>query len=361
MSSDLVTEPSSGPSRGWVSRLLGGFGLGSGSPSGTWSRVPRERALQASSRSRGESPSDLKEFTCRLMTDERYVFILLEQAAGTIDERAAQAAWDKLGKMMALVPGGVVRVVRADATIEPIELPAFYLDRYAVTNRQYRRFVAAGCYEALEIWPREIWPGLMHFTDRTGTPGPRHWERGTFPAALADHPVTGVCWYEALSYARWVGKRLPAAAEWQKAAGWPEQLSDGACTRYPWGNLYSEDRANLWATGLWQTVPVNSFRTGATLNGIFQLSGNVWEWLEDSLEMIPRGPTESFRSFKPLRRIIGGAFDTYLPTEASNQFITGQPELDRRDNIGFRCAVSIDQLRSQCPETESPGDVEANQ
>ena len=107
-----------------------------------------------------------------------------------------------------------------------------------MTNRQFQRFVEAGGYDTLEIWPQEVWPSLMRFTDRTGRPGPRDWENGKFPAGKADHPVVGVCWYEAVAYARWVGKRLPTAAEWQKAGGWPEQLSGGACNRYPWGDIF---------------------------------------------------------------------------------------------------------------------------
>jgi iron(II)-dependent oxidoreductase len=281
----------------------------------------------------------------RLIADDRYAFVLLNEAVDHIDPADAHVAWQSLEQQMALVPGGVVPVVRADGTIEPTELAAFYLDRFAVTNKQFHRFVQAGCYDTLEIWPREIWPGLLRFTDRTGRPGPRHWEQGKFPADRDDHPVVGICWYEALAYSRWVGKRLITSAEWQKAAGWPEHLSGGTCTRYPWGDLFSEGRANLWATGQGRTVSVSSFREGATLNGIYQMSGNVWEWLEDTLETIPCRPEEDFRAWKPLRRIIGGAFDTYLAGEATNQFVTGQPELDRRANVGFRCAVSVDRLR----------------
>ena len=75
------------------------------------------------------------------------------------------------------------------------------------------------------------------------------------------------------------------------------------------------------------------------------MTGNVWEWLDDPLETIPCQPGEFFQPWKPMRRIIGGAFNTYFPSEATCQFVTGQGELDRRDNIGFRCAVSLGQLR----------------
>jgi gamma-glutamyl hercynylcysteine S-oxide synthase len=288
----------------------------------------------------------LEAITRRLVTDARYALLLLKEAAKSVDDADAALAWETLDEGMALVPEGLVPLVGADGALEPKPVCAFYLDRYAVTNSQFKRFVQDGSYESLEIWPREIWPALMRFVDRTGQPGPQSWQNGTFPAALASHPVVGVCWYEALAYARWVGKRLPTAAEWQKAGGWPEHLSGGTCTRYPWGDLYAEGRANLWSSGLGGTTPVNAFRSGSTPNGIYQMSGNVWEWLDDPLETIPCQPDQTFLAWKPMRRIVGGAFDTYLPAESINQFITGQAELDRKANIGFRCALGADRLRA---------------
>jgi iron(II)-dependent oxidoreductase len=283
----------------------------------------------------------------RLVADDRYAFVLLEEAAEDIEDRETDPAWKALGDQMALVPAGVVQVVRSDGAIEPTELNGFYLDRCAVSNQQFQKFVTAGGYDNLEIWPQEVWPSLMRLTDQTGHPGPRGWERGKFPAGKADHPVVGVCWYEALAYAHWVGKRLTTAAEWQKAAGWPEHLSGGCGNRYPWGDIFDPSRANLWATGKGQTVPVREFARGATPNGIYQLTGNVWEWIDDPLDAIPCRPDETFQAWKPLRRIVGGAYNTYFPAESTCHFITGQPELDRCENIGFRCAISVDRLRPQ--------------
>lgn len=283
--------------------------------------------------------------TRRLIADDRYVFVLLKEAVDDVEERDAGPAWEAIGERMALVPGGVVAVVRSDGYPESIEVPGFYLDRCSVTNRQFQRFVEAGGYDAMELWPREVWPSLMRFTDGRGRPAPRDWQDGEFPRGEADHPVTGVSWYEALAYARWAGKRLPAAAEWQKAGGWPEQLSGGACNRYPWGDVFDPSRANLWATGRGRTASVREYPRGATPNGIHQMTGNVWEWLDDPLTTIPCRPDETFVSWQPLRRIVGGAFDTYLAAEATCHFVTGQPELDRRANVGFRCAVAVDRLR----------------
>jgi iron(II)-dependent oxidoreductase len=283
--------------------------------------------------------------TRQLVAEGRYVFVLIHEAASRIDDTEAAHAWDALRDRMALIPGGVVPVVHSNGGIGPVEIPPFYLDRYTVTNRQYQGFVEAGGYDDLEIWPREVWPSVMKLVDRTRQPGPREWENGKFPAGKAEHPVVGVSWYEAAAYAAWVGKRLPTAAEWQKAGGWPEHLSGGACNRYPWGDVFEPQRANLGAGGAGQTVPAASYPGGATPNGLYQLTGNVWEWLADRLDTIPCHPDETFQGLRPMRRIVGGAFDTYFPAEGTCQFVTGQPELDRRENIGFRCAVSLSRLR----------------
>jgi iron(II)-dependent oxidoreductase len=281
----------------------------------------------------------------QLVTDERYVFVLLSEAADDIAESDATLAWKALDARMALVPTGTVPVVLTTGAEALIEVPAFYLDRCAVSNRQFQRFVDAGGYDNLEIWPQEVWPSLMKFTDRTRRPGPRDWQNGHFPVGLADHPVAGVCWHEAAAFATWSGKRLTTAAEWQKAGGWPEHLSGGSCHRYPWGDVFEPAKANLWSAGKGHTVPVDDYPVGATPNGIYQMTGNVWEWLADPLDAIPCHPDETFAAWRPMRRIIGGAFDTYFQAEGTCHFITGQVELDRRDNIGFRCALTASRLR----------------
>lgn len=333
MSTNL-TVTTEAPQRSWASRLIQSFlgknGSASNGHTGPASAARREENGVAS-------------VAHRLIAEDRFLFVLLKEAE--LDEADTLPAWRSLEDQMALVPCGILPLHQPDGTTSLTEVPAFYLDRTSVTNRQFQRFVRAGGYENLEIWPREVWPGLMRFTDRTGQPGPRDWEGGRYPAGQADHPVAGVCWYEALAFARWVGKRLPTAAEWQKAGGWPEQLSGGAINRFPWGNVFDPARANLWASGLGRAVPVREFAKGATLNGIFQMTGNVWEWLDDPLDCIPSEYGERLESDRPLRRIVGGAFDTYFSNEATCHFVTGQPELDRRANIGFRCAVSLDRLR----------------
>ena len=333
--------------RGWSTRLLEGVGLARASRRGPHLNVSDQGNDQAKPLGLSPCAEDPRAFARRLIAEGREVFVLLQEAVEHVDDRAARPGWDSLERGMALVPGGGVPVTRSNGIQELVEVSAFYLDRHAVTNLEYQRFVRAGGYDALEIWPREVWPSLMKFVDRTGRAGPLDWEKGVFPAKKADHPVTGVSWYEALAYSRWVGKRLPTAEEWQKAGGWPEALGGGNCNRYPWGDVFDPARANLRACGLGETASVEAFARGSTPNGIAQMAGNVWEWLDDPLETIPNAFDSQFQPWRPMRRIVGGAFDTYLPHEATCQFVTGQAEIDRRPNLGFRCAISLDRLRNQ--------------
>ncbi len=308
------------------------------------SREARATPSARNPRSAAGGPT-LKEKTQQLIGEGRFAYVLLEEARQHVPETECPAAWRALDEAMALVPAGPAPIVRADGQIELVELDGYYLDRDAVTNRRFQKFVDAGGYDEFELWPQEVWPSLMRFVGKDGKPGPAGWNGSKFPKDKADHPVVGVCWYEALAYARWVGLRLPTASEWQKAAGWPEPLG-GMTHRYPWGELFDPTRANLWASGLGTTAPVRSFPQGDTPNGIHQLTGNVWEWLDDPLELVPNlNDEEYFEPWRPMRRLHGGAFDTYLPTEATTHFITGQSELDRRANIGFRCALTLAKLR----------------
>ena len=276
----------------------------------------------------------------RLIAQDRYAFILLREAEGQISEGDAREAWPVLDAQMALIPGGNVPVVLCDGTLASVEIEPFYLDRYAVTNRQYQRFVQARGYDDLEIWPSEVWPSVARFTDRTGRPGPRDWENGKFPAARAEHPVVGVCWYECVAYA--LGRQAPAhgrpVAEGRRLARAAQRRDVQPLSLGQHVRARAHEPVGL---RVGQTVPVREYPSGATANGIYQMTGNVWEWLDDPLETIPCLPGEYFQAWKPLRRIIGGAYNTYFPSEATCQFVTGQGELDRA-----RISVSVAHCRS---------------
>ena len=226
---------------------------------------------------------------------------------------------------------------------EPYHLehvPAFLLDRYPVTNQQYREFVTHGGYTQEAVWDAGIWPRVPEFIDRTGAFGPRFWSEGQFTGGTADCPVVGINWYEADAFARWVGKRLPSDAEWVRVATCPTAGHGSVIQRrFPWGDVLDPSRSNLWVTGLDRTSPVDQFDAGASANGVQQLLGNVWEWTTSDVRMTLYGKELHFES--PLKSLRGGAFDTYFEQLATSQLHSGDIPLARRHNVGFRCALSV--------------------
>jgi|GEM_PF-3108923 formylglycine-generating enzyme required for sulfatase activity len=138
----------------------------------------------------------------------------------------------------------------AAATESSREIAAYYLDRFVVSNADYARFINDGGYSQVELWPQEIWPNVLQFVDSTGHTGPRFWIDGKPSKHQDDHPVVGVSWYEANAYARWVGKRLPVAAEWQHASSWCTAKDGRAGNgRYPWSDSFDPSRYNTWFRG----------------------------------------------------------------------------------------------------------------
>ena len=109
-----------------------------------------------------------------------------------------------------------------------VQLPDFWIDKYEVTNREFKRFADAGGYSNRQYWKepfvidgvnRSFDDAVARFTDKTGRPGPATWELGTFREGQADYPVAGVSWYEASAYAEFAGKRLPTVFHWKQATG----------------------------------------------------------------------------------------------------------------------------------------------
>ena len=284
-----------------------------------------------------------------LLTNSRYGLILNRHNTTEFEGHVQALAWVAMEKEMALVPE------KREEEQESITLSAFYLDRFAVTNRQFARFIADGGYSQTEYWPREIWPNLLQFVDSTGYAGPRFWSEGKCPRGKESHPVVGISWFEARAFALWCGKRLPTSTEWQHAASWASGKDGrGRNIRYPWGNTFSPEKTNTWAGGPGTTVPVDQHYEGCTPNGVYQLIGNVWEWVATQFQY-DAGTSGMRVSFEqPLAEIRGGAFDTYFETQATCQFKTGQPFLSRTDNLGFRCCLPANQLR----EPPSPTDFD---
>ncbi len=300
-----------------------------------------------------ELPDDSGDLVEQMIKQGRYALLLRPQIASNLAPDQKASVMERLDEQMALVPHGevVLKASRYDESDDDRDAPvpervvhveALFLDRYPVTNKQYQAFVNAGGYEQISLWDPSVWPAILDFVDATGHSGPRYWKNGTFLPGQGDHPVVGVCWYEACAYARWVGKRLPSDPEWVKAGAWPVAVPGGKPLqrKHPWGDTMNRSLANLWTTGLGHTVSVHEMHNGGTVGGIYQLVGNVWEWT-----------TSNFGAWDPAMRrlesptqmksVRGGAFDTYFETQANCQFQSGDCPMARKRNVGFRCAISV--------------------
>jgi formylglycine-generating enzyme required for sulfatase activity len=189
---------------------------------------------------------------------------------------------------MVFVPGGDYRLLSSQRpNDEKARLDDYFIDKYEVSNQEFKEFVSGGGYARQEYWKvpivkdgREIsWSeAMLLFLDRTSLPGPREWSNQDFPPGRADHPVTGVTWYEAAAYAEFRGKKLPTIYQWEKASNsrdaYPLQ------TQFmPWGAFSVGDplnnRANFDNAG---TLPVDSGEFGMGPFGALNLAGNVSEW-----------------------------------------------------------------------------------
>ena len=180
---------------------------------------------------------------------------------------------DRQGK----IPPGMVRVQGGQT--DAGRLSDFFVDRYEVTNRQYKEFVDRGGYRLRKYWKHAFvkegktlsWEAAMaQFLDQTGRPGPSTWQAGNYAPGQADYPVSGVSWYEAAAYAEYAGKSLPTAAHWALAKGMFTPLFQADVFAFGWLGHVS----NFKGEG---PAPVGS-STSMTSYGAYDMPGNVREW-----------------------------------------------------------------------------------
>jgi iron(II)-dependent oxidoreductase len=175
-----------------------------------------------------------------------------------------------------------------------VHLPSFKIDRYLTTNEEYARFIREGGYTRREWWSDEGWT----WREREGWACPLYWSqdgddcnvwrvREMFDEGALDpqHPVIGISWYEAEAYARFVGKRLPTEAEWEKAAS--GGAAAGHKRRYSWGDEAPGPTRCNFDNRFWGTTPVGAFPEGASPAGCLDMTGNVWEWTNDPFAGYP--------------------------------------------------------------------------
>ncbi len=218
-----------------------------------------------------------------------------------------------------------------------VNLPAYWIDQYEVTNRQYRLFIEAGGYDRRDLWTGAGWD----WKTREGRIQPQYWDQAAWNQP--DQPVVGVVWYEAVAYCRWAGGRLPSEAEWEKAAGWDQV--QGRKVKYPWGDAWDPQRANTAELGLRHTTPVGQFcreAGAASPYGACDMTGNAWEWCSTLHQGYPYDPHDGREDLEApgTRTLRGGSWINerhesrvaYRLPPFPGDFILFDP------TNGFRCA-----------------------
>lgn len=251
---------------------------------------------------------------------------------GPIDIQEKLLPADKVPDRMVFVPRGDYRLVAwARPTEARVPLNDYFIDKYEVSNQDYKEFINAGGYLKKEYWqhsfvkdgkPLAREDALKEFKDRTGLPGPRDWSNQNFPEGKADFPVANITWYEAAAYAAFRGKQLPTIFQWEKAAR--DGNTSVMASSMPWGLFYPGDtldrRANFNING---TMPVSSSEFGMSPFGSYNMAGNVSEWCRNQI-------STGFAA-------TGGAWS--LPSYTFAQYAT-YPGFYSSDKLGFRCVLN---------------------
>lgn len=307
---------------------------------------------------------------------------------------------------MVLIPSGTLNMggdnQQADANEFPkhqVQVHSFWMDETEVTNAQFQQFVAATNYMTIAERPIDwesikltVPPGTPKPADSLLQPGalvfqklnqqvplnnPGLWWKWTIGAnwkhpegpesnldKIMDHPVVHIAWEDAMAYAKWAKKRLPTEVEWEWAARGGQQNMI-----YPWGNESVNEgkvKANFWqgafpyknilTDGFLTTAPVKSFSPNNY--GLYDMSGNVWEWCADWLDMNfyskpaaskanTKGPDVGFNPYNPYQPekvIRGGSFlcnDTYCSGYRNARRMGSSPDTGL-NHTGFRCVKDVE-------------------
>jgi formylglycine-generating enzyme required for sulfatase activity len=198
-----------------------------------------------------------------------------------------------------------------------VTIRAFYIDKYPVTNAQFKKFLDASRYR-----PRDDQNFL------------RDWKDGTFPQGWANKPVTWVSQEDARTYAAWAGKRLPREWEWQYAA----QGNDGRL--YPWGNDWRPTAVPDAWTGrdMAGADNVDAHPGGASPFGVMDLVGNVWQWTDEYVDDHTRaGILRGGSYYQPQGSI--WYFPQAYRNDQHGKLLLMAPSYDRSGGLGFRCVV----------------------
>ena len=199
----------------------------------------------------------------------------------------------------------------------PMHVDAFYLDKYPVTNAEFKKFVDAAHYH-----PQDD----LNFL--------RDWKNGEYPEGWAKKPVTWVSLEDARAYAHWAGKRLPHEWEWQYAAQGGDENR-----LYPWGDTWNAANVPVPDKGRALTSPdsVDAHSAGASPAGVMDMVGNVWQWTDEYVDDHTRGGIlRGGNYYQPQGSI--WYFPEAYRNDQHGKLLLMAPSYDRSGTLGFRCA-----------------------
>ena len=211
------------------------------------------------------------------------------------------------------------RVLVVDNDREQVDVPAFRIQRREVTNGEYEAFLRE-CPVGATCGPRDL---------------PSYWDDQAYLETRRDHPVVFVSWGDASAYCRWLGARLPALREWEKAA----RGADGRS--FPWGEVLDPQQVNILGADrreeknrapkqipTW-AVSDAQYARDASPYGVLGMAGNVSEWTATA------SPDEP-----DLMMAAGGSWDSWDLSDARTHNAIPKRPNDRSSSLGFRCAAN---------------------
>jgi gamma-glutamyl hercynylcysteine S-oxide synthase len=249
-----------------------------------------------------------------------------EEAVSTTDTAAPAAEGPKVvpGEMV-LIPAGEYIIGTNEPSPEnkkeftnaypehKVKLPAFYIDKYEVTGKEYLEFSINTSYVAEGEAEGKTW-------------------RTFFSAERANNPVTYITYKDAEAYCKGVGKRLPTEDEWEAAARGPNGY------RFPWGNEWEGNKANTMDAGFRAPVDVGKFEGDVSPFGVRDMFGNVQEWVATIYKAYPGNPKAGAGEFSAGYRVLKGLGSRYTGAKSSGSWSRSAYPGNYLADFGCRCA-----------------------